>query len=190
MENIEEAKRKVEDTKQSWRSIAKEHGTNHVSLKKFAENNGWDISHRVSKNISKSGEVSQPHKKILGKTAIRKMTEIKEELGDKYSPVDEPLIIMVARSFEEYIELGRAVIVEGYVLESPKTGGKYLNPTFNAYQAVQKNLITVANQLGLSIASRKKLGLKFERPGMKETSIFDIVAEIDSNDGEFDIDDI
>ena len=78
MENIEEAKRKVEETKESMRSIAKDHGTNHVSLKNFAEKHGWHMSHRVSTKVSKP---HNPHNKILGTVALRKIEELKESFA-------------------------------------------------------------------------------------------------------------
>lgn len=190
MENYEEIKDLVETTKQSYRSIAERYGTNHTQIKKIAVRDNWKIEHRVSKKSgSEITNLDEPHNKILGRTAIRKITEIKDELGDQYSPVDEPLIIMCAKSYEEYIDLAMKVAKEGYTCVSVKTGSTYLNPTFNAYQAVQKNLITVSNQLGLSIAARKKLGLKFDRPGQEQLSIFDIAKDL-ANGSDEDLDDI
>lgn len=191
MENIEEAKKKVEETKDSMRSIAKDHGTNHVSLKNFAEKHGWDMSHRVSKKVSKP---HNPHNKILGTVALRKIEELKEELGDKYSPIDEPLIVMYAKSYERYIELEQDISINGVIAISIKTGAEYLSPTFTASLAIQKNLVTIANQLGLSLASRKKLNINFQKLNDKQSSIFDFAGAINEKitDAEvgFNIDDI
>jgi len=193
MENIEEAKKKVEETKQSWRSIAAEHDTNHVSLKKFAEKHGWDISHRVSKKVSKP---HNPHNKILGIVALRKIEELKEELGDSYSPIDEPLIVMYAKSYERYIELEQKITLSGGVTTfSVKTGAEYLSPNFTASLAIQKNLVTIANQLGFSLASRKKLNINFQKLEDKQSSIFDFAGAINEKTTEndevgFNIDDI
>lgn len=190
MEFYDEIKDLVENTIQSYRSIAQQYGTNHTQIKKIAIRDKWKIEHRISKNSNiENLPIDAPHKNILGKIAIRKITEIKKELGEQYSPVDEPLIIMCAKSYEEYIDLAMKVALEGYTCVSVKTGSTYLNPTFNAYQAVQKNLITVSNQLGLSIAARKKLGLKFDRPGQEQLSIFDLARDL-ANTNDEDLDDI
>lgn len=188
MERIEEARIRVENTKDSYRAIAKDHGTSHTTLQKIVKEKKWNTSHRISKN-SKTPQVSMPaHAAILGKIAVRKIEEIKDELGDKYSPVDEPLIVMYAKSYERYISLEKkmGLDVEGIIATSSKTGGIYLSPIFTATLAIQKNLVTIANQLGLSIASRKKLGIKFERPGQKQASIFDIVGELSKEDEDLD----
>lgn len=188
MEKIEEAKVKVEETKQSWRSIAEEHVTNHVSLKNYAKKHGWKIEHRISKKVSKDVNPKPAHESILGKIAIRKIEEVKEELGKNYSPVDEPLIVMYAKSYERYISLEKemGMDIEGIIATSTKTGSKYLSPIFTATLSIQKNLVTIANQLGLSIASRRKLGLVFEKPGQKQDSLFDIVANLNLDDKDLD----
>jgi len=182
MEHYEEIKDLVENTKLSYRKIAEQYGTNHTQIGKIVKKDKWDTEHRISKNSNQM----TPYKRILGPTAIRKMDEIIKELGEHYSPTDEPLIVMCAKSYEEYLDLGEQVSLEGYTCMSPKTGATYLNPTFNAYQAVQKNLMTVSDRLGLSISARKKLGLKFKRPGQKQASIFDIFGELSKEDHDLD----
>ncbi len=187
MEFYDEIKDLVENTKQSYRAIADQYGTNHTQIIKIAKNDKWNISHRISKNSNiDTVPTDSPHKKILGKIALRKIKEIKDELGHLYSPVDEPLIMICAKSYEEYINLAEKVAYEGYTCESPKTGATYLNPTFNAYQAVGKTLIAVSDKLGLSIAARKRLGIKFDKPGQEQLSIFDIIEDINKNDEDLD----
>lgn len=181
--NWEDIKKEVETTKRSYRSIAKDYGISYSTISKKAKKEDWKVDHRINKKVNKS--VDNPYIKVLGKIALRKIDEIKDELADKYSPVDEPLIVMCARSYEEYLQLAEMVSIEGHVLASPKTGAKYLNPTFNAYQAVQKTLITVANQLGLSIASRKRLGISFKKKEDESQSIFNFV-ELLKEDSDLD----
>jgi len=181
MENLENIKEAVENTSNSYRAIAKEFGTNHTQIKKFVEKYSWDVSHRVSKIPS----IPAPHIRILGNVAVRKIEELKRELGDNYSSVDEPLIVMYAKNYERYLELEATLQEKGVLAFSIKTGSEYMSPTFTASLAVQKNLVTIANQLGLSIASRKKLGLRFDIPGQEQGSLFDFAKEF-SNDGELD----
>lgn len=190
MENIEKIKYEVENTKRSYRSIAKEFDTNHTQIGKLVKIHGWNVQHRVSKNSNVSTTGTKPHTAILGKTALRKIEEIKQELGKQYSPVDEPLIVMYAKSYERYIELEEklGLGVDRIIAVSSKTGSEYMSPLFAATLAIQKNLVTIANQLGLSIASRKKLGLNF-RKEEEGQSIFDFAKELSNKDDE-DLDDI
>ena len=193
-------KKDVETTGCSYRSLAEKHGVNHSTISKKAKNEEWNISHRNKRKSTKStnkNNSSVPEKSnndnkefisILGNIALRKIEELKKELGKHYSPIDEPLIVMCAKSYEEYINLALKVSDEGYTCISSKTGATYLNPTFNAYQAVQKNLITIANQLGLSISSRKRLGISFKKEE-DQNSIFDFAKELTNYDDE-DLEDI
>ena len=184
MENIEAIKNEVEKTNRSYRAIAEEYGTNHTQIRNLIKNHGWNVEHRVSKNSTISTSDAKPHIAILGKTALRKIDEIKNELGKQYSPVDEPLIVMYAKSYERYIELEQrlGLGVDKIIAVSSKTGAEYMSPHFTATLAIQKNLVTIANQLGLSIASRKKLGLNFKKEDEGQTSIFDFVKELSTDD--------
>lgn len=187
METLDLMKEDVETTTISYRKIAEKYGTNHTQVKKNAQKYNWDISHRTSKKVSKNGNINKPHNKILGSIALRKIDEVKEELGDKYSSVDEPLIVMYAKSYERYIELEKILCDEGVIAISAKTGAEYMSPTFTASLAIQKNLVTIANQLGLSIASRRKLGIKFNKDDGEQTSIFDFANALNSDDTTLDL---
>ena len=188
MENIEAIKKEVENTNRSYRAIAKEFGTNHTQIGILVKMNNWNVEHRISKNSNISTIETKPHIAILGKTALRKIEEIKKELGKQYSPVDEPLIVMYAKSYERYIELEQklGLGVDKIIAISTKTGSEYMSPHFTATLAIQKNLVTIANQLGLSIASRKKLGLNFKKEDEGQTSIFDFAKEFSSDDEDLD----
>ncbi len=61
-----------------------------------------------------------------------------------------------------------------------------MSPLFTATLAIQKNLVTIANQLGLSIASRKKLGLNFKKEDEGQTSIFDFAKSFAMDDEDLD----
>lgn len=166
-----------ENTVDSLRAIAKRHGTNHTQIRKKVDLEDWVNDDRVSKVPN----ISNAHTKILGRVALRKIEEIKTELGEKYSPVDEPLIVMYAKNYERYLDLEQDLLKDGVIAYSVKTGAQYMSPTFTASLAVQKNLVTIANQLGLSIASRKKLNISFSKDEDSQT-IFDFTKEI-NNDG-------
>ncbi len=180
-ERLENAKLDYETLGTSARKLSAEYRIPRNKLNKIIKSDEW-LKYGSSQSSAKSKTASTaPHADIFGAIAKRKMQEVREELGEHYSQVDEPLIIVFAKTFERYIDLERTLINEGEVLSSEKTGGKYLNPTFTALQAVQKTLLTYANQLGLSMTSRKLLGIKLGGADKKsEMSLFDIASDINS----------
>lgn len=186
MIDMDALEKQVSGTSRSLRSIAKDFGISHTQLNKIVKKEGW-TRYIPAVSVSNSNvEEKSPHVEILGRTALRKIEEIKHELGENYSNLDEPLIVMYAKSYEHYISLESKLLVEGYTVISPKTGGRYLNPTFSALQSVQKTLVTIANQLGLSMISRKTLGLRLgEKP--KEQSLFDYVEQISNEMSKIDV---
>ena len=184
MVNWEDIQKEYETTTTSLRAIARKYGTNHTQIRKKADLLGWTNKDRASK----IPPVAKAHNKILNRVALRKIEELKEELGDKYSPVDEPLIVMYAKNYERYLELEQKLLEDGVTSVSPKTGAEYMSPTFTASLAVQKNLVTIANQLGLSIASRKRLNISFKKEDDSQ-SIFDFTSEINDN-GDFSLNEI
>lgn len=164
----------------SVRALADKYSINRNKINKKRKEENW-VKYVPSVGRAKSRTaLSASDKAMLGPIAIRKIEEVIEELGNNYSPVDEPLIIVFAKNYERYLELEQTLADEGVVLTSEKTGGKYQNPTFTALQAVQKTLLTFANQLGLSMTSRKLLGIKLGSDKKSEQSIFDFVSDVNS----------
>ncbi len=153
MLNWNKIKVEVETTKLPYRSIAKKYKLNHSTISKKVKKENWNVSHRANKKAPSIVD-KKPHLQIIGKVALRKIDEIKKELGQNYSNVDEPLIVIYAKNYERYLELEKKLSV-GILSTSTKTGTEYLSPNFTAILAIQKNLVTIANQLGLSISSRK-----------------------------------
>ncbi len=163
--------------------MAERYGCSATAINKKAKKDGWPDYAPSSEVLEKFNKKlpAKPHEKILGKIAMRKVTELITELKNNYSSVDEPLIVSYAKSYERYLELEILMTKEDTVLYSPKTGSAYINPLFNAIQMVQKNLVTLANQLGLSIASRKRLGLTLDdHDGDRTGNLFDIAESINS----------
>lgn len=187
MLDMDALEKQVSGTSRSLRSIAKDFGISHTQLNKIVKKEGWPRYVPAVGVSSSEVENIKPHVEILGRTALRKIEEIKHELGDKYSNLDEPLIVMYAKSYEHYISLEGKLAIEGYTIMSPKTGGRYLNPTFSALQSVQKTLVTIANQLGLSMISRKTLGIKLGDGKPKEESLFEYVDRISNEMSNIDV---
>lgn len=51
--NIEDIKNLVENTKDSYRSIAEKFNTNHTQIKNLIKKHGWNVEHRPKRNVSK-----------------------------------------------------------------------------------------------------------------------------------------
>ena len=176
----ESIKSEYQGSSASVRSLATKYSISRNKINEKRKEEKWTKYVPGASRAKKQTALTTQDKMMLGPIAIRKIEEVKEELGEHYSPVDEPLIVVFAKNYERYIELEYKLADEGVVLESEKTGGKYQNPTFTALQAVQKTLLTYANQLGLSMTSRKLLGIKLGAGKKSEKSLFDIASDINS----------
>ncbi|WP_345969630.1 P27 family phage terminase small subunit [Sulfurimonas sp. HSL1-6] len=166
-------------------AMAERYGCSTTAINKKAKKEGWPIYEPRSEVLEKVSKKppAKPHEKILGPIAMRKIDELKNELGEHYSSVDEPLIVSYAKSYERYLDLEKRMVDEDVIAYSSKTGSAYIHPLFNAIQMTQKTLVTLAGQLGLSIASRKKLGINFNgEDGKRTQSLFDIAGTINNMD--------
>lgn len=164
----------------SENALALHYGVSRQGISKKAKKEEWGDFVPLSKKApvtTTTDGVTNPHDKILGSIAMRKIEELKKELGENYSHVDEPLIVCYAKAYERYIDLEVQMSLQEVVSTSTK-GGKYLNPLFNAIQMTQKTLVTIGGQLGLSIYSRKKMGLKLGEEGDKGGGLFDFADDI------------
>lgn len=187
----ESVKFEYENIKISDVKLAEKYGTYNVNIKRKAVEGGWKkYKKQFLKDAAKSQEdiqnsssqIPSHYKKILGTVALRKIKEIRDELGANYSTADEGLIVMYGKTYQRYLELESIVDKDGYVKMSYKTGGTYMNPYFSALLAVGKNLISVGDKLGLSIESRKKLGIF---PGEKEDAakgLFDLLEDFSKHE--------
>jgi len=176
-----------ESTKISMKDLANKYKTYPMKISRMSKSEGWKKYKPTSTSIQPSQTTPTTHVsiannplEILGAIATRKVKELIEELGDAYSPVDEPLLISYAESYERYLKLVLIVNKEGEVIESPKTGGKYMNPSFSALQSVKADMAKLGDKLGLSIASRKRLKIQIGKK--KETaSLFDFLDNLDDD---------
>lgn len=173
----------------SENALASHYGVSRQGISKKAKKEEWGDFVPLSKKApvtTTSGSVTNPHDQILGGIALRKIEELKKELGENYSHVDEPLIVCYAKAYERYIDLEVQMSTQDVVSTSTK-GGKYLNPLFNAIQMTQKTLVTIGGQLGLSIYSRKKMGLKLGEETDKIGGLFDFANDINKLVGTVDV---
>lgn len=165
----------------SENALALHYGVSRQGISKKAKKEKWGDFVPLSKKApvtTTADGVTNPHDKILGSIAMRKIEELKKELGENYSHVDEPLIVCYAKAYERYIDLEMQMSSQNVVSTSVKTGAEYLNPLFNAIQMTQKTLVTIGGQLGLSIYSRKKIGIKLGEETDKGGGLFDFADDI------------
>ena len=155
-----------EETFKSVRQIAKENCITHSTILRRAKSEQWQ---KLNADLLNDKQLIDNQISFIDKTALRKIKEIKTELKDDYSPLDEALIVTYAVNYSRWIKIQEDIEREGYQLESSK-GGKYLSPAFNASKSVEKTLLSIANQLGLSISSRKRLNMQINQ--QKEKDIF------------------
>ncbi len=166
--------------------LVDKYGSYKMQISRKAKKEEWIKFDAVTRSLENKDVTTTPNPAgILSTVAVRKIQEIITELGDDYSPVDEPMVVMYGKTYQEYLKLVSLVDAEGDVLYSPKTGAAYTNPRFNNLQAMQNNLTKLGDRLGLSIASRKRIGLTFKREE-KTQSLFDLVANM-SQDCDVDV---
>lgn len=176
-----------ENSKVGMKKLGEKYGTYPMQISREAKKRQW-VKYdpiKIALDEHESKKVVINHNGMLDTVAVRKIYEIVEELGENYSPVDEPLVMMYAKNYQRYLRLEAIVDKEGETVFSPKTGATYMNPNFSALQAVISNMAKLGDKLGLSIASRKRIGISL---GAKEKtkSLFDIVEDL-SQDNDLDV---
>lgn len=174
-------KSEYEETPKSIRRIARENGVTHGAIQRNANKQSWERTD--FEGLTKDKSITDKRNPILGKIGLRKMREVIDELGDNYSVLDEPLVLIYASNYEMWIEQFMIVREEGVTATSSK-GSEYLSANFSALLPLQKSISTIASQLGLSIASRKRLRLE-PKSDTEEASLFDIAK--DMNDCDIDV---
>ena len=194
MDIFETIKKEYELNKISFKKLGEKYNIHYKQIERKAKKEKWVKSGSEAKNIiDKKTEKTnldafeskerylffqEKHKDI----PLRKVNELKEELGGHYSSVDEPLIVMYADLYQKYLIM-TALISEDSDLVQTEKGVLYTNPRFNNYLAIIERLAKIGDRLGLSIASRKRMGIVMGAE-IKQTTIFDFLENIPSGPGE------
>ena len=175
--DIENAKFDYENKKTSLSKLAATYGGYPVFWQREIKKGEW-VKYKPPE---KKGDINtitlSRFDGILSTVAVRKVKEIVEELGMHYNKIDEPMIIVYAKSYEYFIKLSRDVDSEGIALMSSKTGSFYSSPKFNAWLAVGKNIASIGEKLGITIAARKRIGIQLGADD-KTASLFDFVDKM------------
>lgn len=162
-----------EDTMIPIREIARQHGIVHGSIQRRAKKESWkriDLDNVVMDKalVGKDG--------ILSPVALRKMEEVKNELGDNYSSLDEPLVAAFALNYQKWIDVQKIILSEGSTMLSSK-GSVYISPYENLAKMYENTFMKIAGQLGLSLASRKRFSIDVSSK-RNEVSLFDIKVDM------------
>lgn len=172
--DIENAKFDYETKPMSLRKLADTYGGYPVFWQRKIEKGEWVKYKPAVKKANNNTVTLSKFDGILSTVAVRKVKEIVEELGAHYNKIDEPMIVVYAKSYEYFIKLSRHVDEDGISLISPKTGSLYNNPNFNAWLAVGKNIASIGEKIGITVAARKKIGIQLGADD-KTDSLFDFV---------------
>lgn len=179
-EIIESARYDYENEKISFEGLSERYGRNSQFWYRQGKEAKWVKYGTDSKSVIKEDKkpiTSSTFDGILSNVAIRKIREIVEELGEHYNKIDEPMIVVYAKSYEYFIKLSKEVDEEGISLVSPKTGSQYSSPKFNAWLAVGKNIASIGEKLGITVSARKRIGIELGAKD-KTDSLFDFVDSI------------
>ena len=199
-EIIESAKRDYENKNISFASLAKRYGKNHSFWWRKAKKEGWE-KYSGKKDVKKKPQLQiplenkdEPEKQsplssddkatvmdtfdgILSSLAVRKIKEIVDELGQHYSPIDEPVLVVYAKSYEYFVKLSKQIDEEGISLISLKTGSIYSNPNFNSWLSVGKNIASIGEKIGVTASARKRIGITLGADNKTE-SLFDFIEKM------------
>jgi len=170
-----------ENNKWTLAPLAAKYNTYPMAISRKSKEEGWVKFDPVMAQKSKDVTTPSNPQNILDVVAQRKVKEIIVELGDNYSPIDEPLVLIYGVFYEEFLRLTLAIKEEKDLLTSNK-GNIYTNPRYNNWLAVSERLAKIGDRLGMSVASRKRLGLSMGID--KETTLLDFIDEISSSTGE------
>jgi len=140
----------------------------------------------TSKTTTRKTTVRKNQKEFINAKAKAEFEKIRENLGDKITIVDEPILIILANQYALYLELQETVQKEGVVLYNDKGRASFINPNQNALQSIIKNISSISKEFGLTLASRKRQKINLDRED-KENSIFDLGNNLTNSD---DLEDI
>ena len=169
----DEIRDQYENTDLPVREIARRNDVTHGAIQRRAKKENWT---RIDIDAVVTDKALVGKKGILGKVAIRKIEEVKEILGSNYSPLDEPLVAAFALNYEKWIAAQKIIQEEGSTAVSPK-GSVYISPYENLAKMYENTFTKIASQLGLSIASRKRLSLS-TKSDTEDASLFDIAQDL------------
>ncbi|MBL4730774.1 MAG: P27 family phage terminase small subunit [Sulfurimonas sp.] len=169
-----------EETTKSVRLIARENNITHGAIQRMAKLDEDDIWKKFDPKSVVNDKALVSKNPILKKVALRKIKEIRDVLGSSISPVDEPLIVIFAKAYENWIEFQLEIEKNGAIAISSK-GSEYISALKSLSKMEEKTITTISNQLGLSISSRKRIGI-IPNTDTDKPSLFNLNNELEAFD--------
>ena len=108
--------------------------------------------------------MSKINKIKLGKLGKMKFNEVVEYLKStgKYAEIDNTIIEVFAKAYEDYIKYSAIIDKEGAVVVSD-SGNKYANPNYTFFKNAQNVLKEFSKILGIGSYNRDKLGIELQQ---------------------------
>mgnify|MGYP000224021729 CR=1 FL=1 len=113
-----------------------------------------------------AGRISPP-RWLVDQVARKEFRRCAKDLVGVVNDLDLSLLADYSQAFSDVISLTKIVEDEGYTLTSPKTGGKYVNPTANLLvgrrrelAALRKDLTFTPRSRGDKAGAKKKGGIR------------------------------
>jgi len=177
--------KKVYETEQiSNVALAAAHNITESAIRRRAKKEGWKKFETKKPHpynvIKEKNHTDENGNFFIDNEAKKQFKSLKNRLGDQITAVDEPLLVALCNQNSRYKTLEKRVIKEGEVTISSK-GVPYLNPTYNALQSTLKTMATLSKEFGLTIASRKRVGVSTSVDD--KGGLFDLIATIKDDPG-------
>ena len=160
----------------SFSEIAEKHGIDRSYLHKQAKKRNW-----TREKSTKSTSVDLLESTFISDVAKDRYYLTKDKMGDVLTIIDDNILIPLVNMYARMIELEGIVKKEGVSVISPKTGAPYQNPNYNALLSATKSVASLGKELGLTVSSRKRVGIS-QKSDTKEESIFDKIDKFKLKD--------
>jgi len=162
-----------ENTTKSIRLLARENDVSHGAIQRRIKVEQWEKSSSVDAIKDKSLIGANP---LLDKIALKKAHEIISDLGENYSSLDEPLVAVFVHNYSKWVTVQFIIKEEGSVITSEK-GSVYISPYENLASQYENKILKVASQLGLSLSSRKRIGIS-SKSDTDEPDLFTLSQDV------------
>jgi P27 family predicted phage terminase small subunit len=160
------ARQSYESENISFRGLSARYGCSHTYWQSLAKKEGWKkyippfVPTVIERENLENIETPTEPLSLLTPLALRKIEEIKNELGDLYSSLDEQLMMMYVLAYQRSLRLEKIVQKEGEVIYTDK-GTPYFSPWYSALLASNKEMHLIGRDFGMSVVSRTKNSLNF-----------------------------
>ena len=177
--DIETIKKEYETTRTSYKALGTKYETHYKKIGRVAKKGNWiKYNPKATANAKGTPPPQQPKSTIAIDSDLM-MQNIKELLQEHYREVDDIAIELYIYNYLSFKQLQDEVKSEGMFITSEKTSKSYANPKVNMMQMHSNNIMSIGKELGLTVSSRIKLGIKKEE--VKKGSIFSWLDSFNSD---------